>query len=99
MTRNYKNTWNAKKLEINFNQKQWRQDLASFIVVKLQWLGVKTSRSKVIEKDFKDKNCIREFEIFDDNNNSCTVKYTNKNEIIDSSHRELINEYMSMKGI
>lgn len=29
--RKHSSSWNAEEMTINFNQKQWRQDLAAFI--------------------------------------------------------------------
>ena len=46
---------------VNFNQKQWRQDIASFIVNKLNWYDARVSRSKKID----DSNGTKEFEIFE----------------------------------
>lgn len=99
MARIYKNNWSPQKLVVNFNQKQWRQDLASFIVNKLNWFDVRVSRSKMVEKSTKLNDGIREFEIYDNQNNIFKVKYSNKNEIIETSHPDILDEYMSMKGM
>lgn len=99
MARIYKNNWSPQKLVVNFNQKQWRQDLASFIVSKLNWTGVRVGRSKSVEKSTKLNDGVREFEIYDEYNNVCNVKYSNKNEIIETSHFDILDEYMSMKGM
>ena len=47
MPRTYKNNWVAKKMVVNFNQKQWRQDLASFIVNKLNWYDVRVVQEQL----------------------------------------------------
>lgn len=99
MARIYKNNWSPQKLVVNFNQKQWRQDLASFIVNKLNWFDVRVSRSKMVEKSTKLNDGVREFEIYDNQNNIFKVKYSNKNEIIETSHSDILDEYMSMKGM
>lgn len=99
MARIYKNNWSPQKLVVNFNQKQWRQDLASFIVNKLNWFDVRVNRSKMVEKSTKLNEGVREFEIYDNQNNICKVKYSNKNEIIETSHPDILDEYMSMKGM
>lgn len=99
MARIYKNNWSPQKLVVNFNQKQWRQDLASFIVNKLNWFDVRVSRSKMVEKSTKLNDGVREFEIYDNQNNILKVKYSNKNEIIETSHSDILDEYMSMKGM
>ena len=49
--RTYKKNWSAKQLVVNFNQKQWRQDLASYIANKLNWIDVRVTRSKYVEED------------------------------------------------
>lgn len=99
MARIYKNNWSPQKLVVSFNQKQWRQDLASFIVNKLNWFDVRVSRSKMVEKSTKLNDGVREFEIYDNQNNILKVKYSNKNEIIETSHSDILDEYMSMKGM
>lgn len=92
--RTYKKNWSAKQLVVNFNQKQWRQDLASYIANKLNWIDVRVTRSKYVEEDNT-----KEFEIFDFSDRKITIKYVNKNEIVNTSNPELVKEYMTMKGI
>ena len=99
MSRTYKNNWYPKKMVVNFNQKQWRQDLASFIVNKLNWYDVRVSRSRTIEKSSKYNEGIKEFEIYDSYNNYFKVTYSNQNTIISTSHPEILNEYLINKGI
>ena len=83
--RTYKKNWSAK---------QWRQDLASYIANKLNWIDVRVTRSKYVEEDNT-----KEFEIFDFSDRKITIKYVNKNEIVNTSNPELVKEYMTMKGI
>ena len=100
MSRIYNNNWNAKKLTINFNQKQWRQDLAAYVNEHLYWNGrVRVTRSKAIEKNssiyFKGR---RQFEIFNDSGGRVFVQYENENEIISTSHSDLINNYFKERS-
>lgn len=92
MARFYQNSWEAKKNIVNFNQKQWRQDLAYFVGLKKQWCNVHVSRTKFVENGKK-------FEIFDYQNNSITIIYQDKNKIISSSDHDLIKEYLNTKGM
>ena len=82
--RNFNNSWEAKSLIINFNQKQWRQDLAAFIRESLGWSNTKVGRSKYLN-DTKTKK----FEIYNDMGNKFWINYNGKNEIIDSSNNIL----------
>lgn len=93
--KNYRNNWDAEKMIVNFNQKQWRQDLASFIASKLNWIDTRVSRSKFQDESTK----IKIFEIFDGLNNKCVIKFTNKNEILLSSYPAITEEYLSKKGV
>lgn len=100
MRRNYANNWEAKRIEVNFNQKQWRQDLASFMIGKLGWFKARVSRSKVVEKKSNVNDSTREFEIYD-YNHSCKVKYRDKNRIIFDSdsydYQDVLEEYLRLK--
>ena len=94
----YKNNWEPCKMVVNFNQKQWRQDIASFIVNKLNWYDARVSRSKKID----DSNGTKEFEIFElysEKGQSFIIRYVNKNKIIFSTNNELVNSYLLSKGI
>ncbi len=96
MARVYKNNWNAKKIVVNFNQKQWRQDLAAFVQSQLNWNNVRVTRSKIVNKDKFETNPKKQFEIYC-LNNSCVVEYKNENEIISATYSELINDYLTKK--
>lgn len=91
----YRTNWEPCKMMVNFNQKQWRQDIASFIVNKLNWNNSRVSRSKQVD-DYKEFEI---FELFSKEEDSFKIKYTNKNDIISSSNTEIVNEYLSLKGI
>lgn len=96
MARVYKNNWNAKKIVVNFNQKQWRQDLAAFVQSQLNWNNVRVTRSKIVNKDKFETNPKKQFEIYS-LSNSCVVEYKNENEIISATYSELINDYLTKK--
>lgn len=90
MAKRYSSSWNAKKIRINFNEKQWRQDLASFIQKKMQWAGVKVSRAS--------KGEIKEFRIFSSIGGEMTVKFRNDNEIIDNNN-SILNDYFIERSV
>lgn len=95
----YNSSWNAEEMKINFNQKQWRQDLAAFISKKLFWFTTRVTRSKTIERKTNYNEAIKEFNIFDCHGSEVIVRYSNKNEIIFTSHEKLLKEYYALKGI
>lgn len=97
--RTYHNIWDAKKLTINFNHKQWRQDFASFVRSKKFWNFVRVSRAKIIEKATDLIPAIKEFEVFDKYGGSFTVRYKNECEIISSTDDNLMNEYLEKRGL
>lgn len=99
--RRYNNNWGAKKLTINFNQKQWRQDLAAYINEHLYWNGkVRVTRSRALEKNsniyVKGR---KQFSIY--NNVGCEVRvtYDNENQIIKTTHQEIISNYFKERSI
>ncbi len=97
MAKKYNSTWNAKKLTINFNQKQWRQDLASFIQQKKFWSHAMVTRSKSVTNNVFHKGS-RCFEVFDSLGNSINIQYKNQCEIEFSNEIDLINEYISSRS-
>lgn len=51
MSRAYYQNHKAKRLEVNFNQKQWRQDFADFVKNRLSWVSdTVVTRAKTITK-------------------------------------------------
>ena len=86
----YKTSWSAQKMKINFNQKQWRQDLAAFVKEKKFWGETNVTRSKIIDK----KEGIKEFNIYSGYGLDVIIKYKENNEIINCSNEELINQYL-----
>lgn len=98
MAKIYNSNWIAKPLSVNFNHKQWRQDLAAFIKNQLFWTGItKVSRARVIEKDVNNTIVIKQFEIYDTVGNQVQVKFKNNNEIINTTHEEIIKNYFEKR--
>lgn len=89
----FNSNWEAKFLEVNFNQKQWRQDIAAFIRSCKQWGKTRVSRSIIIEEQ-KDKT-LKEFKIFNEiDNNYFFVKYYANNKLFDATDMALVEEYL-----
>lgn len=91
----YRNNWEPCKLVVNFNQKQWRQDLASFVVSRLNWFNARVTRSKIIEET--NLKSIKEFEIYNHEGRTFKVKYADMNKIISSSNDDIINDYLNKR--
>ena len=77
MAKNYNSSWNAKKLTINFNHKQWRQDLAAFIQQKKYWDHASVTRAKSVTNNVFHKGS-KSFEIFNGVGSSVTIQYKKK---------------------
>lgn len=92
----FNNTWNAKKLTINFNHKQWRQDLAAFIQQKKFWNHAAVTKSKSTSNNLFHKES-KYFDIFDGKGNSIRIQYKNACEVEFSNDIELINEYLESR--
>lgn len=96
MAKAYNHKWTTKMLTVNFNQKQWRQDFGAFVRNKLFWDGttmVTRSRGTNNGNKFITKG-IRAFEVYNGYGGSVYVEYQNENEIITTSHEELLKEYL-----
>lgn len=99
--RKYNNNWAAKRLTINFNQKQWRQDLAAYVNDHLYWMGkVMVTRSRALEKNssiyVKGR---KQFTIYNNVGGEVIVTYENENQIISTTHQELLNKYFEERGM
>lgn len=88
----FNSSWEAKTLKVNFNQKQWRQDIAAWIRDCNLWPSARVTRSKIVSEE-KDK-VIKEFKIFNENDSYFYVKYSEENHILESSNSVLTEEYM-----
>lgn len=94
----YNSSWEAEKLEINFNQKQWRQDLAAYIRNKKYWHQARVSRSKTVEARTTYNSSVKEFKVYDGYGGDIVVRYTNKNEIIYTSNEEILLMYFKSRA-
>ena len=90
--------WNAKKMVVNFNFKEWRQDFAAYVQEKKYWHETRVTRAKVLDNKFYNKS-IKNFEVFNRYGGSVKVSFKNKNEIIDSNEQELINQYLEERRV
>lgn len=97
MTKKYNNRWNAKKMTVNFNQKQWRQDLAAFIQRKKYWKYAIVTRSKTVSNNVFDKGS-RYFEVYDGFGNNIFVQYKDQCKVEVSNEMDLILEYLDSKA-
>lgn len=98
MAKKYNYSWNAKKISINFNEKQWRQDLAFFIKEKQFWDITKVTRSKAINSNPLDRG-IKSFEVYDQCGHSIKVIYKNEREIVSATDLDLIQKYFIERRI
>lgn len=101
MAKKYNNNWGARKLIVNFNQKQWRQDLAAYINEHLYWNGkVRVTRSRVTKRNssiyLKGR---KQFYVYNNIGDEVIVTYDNENKVIDTTHRELIENYLKGRNI
>lgn len=98
MAKKYNSSWNAKRLVISFNQKQWRQDFASFVQEKKFWGITRVSRAKAISTNPMDRG-IKIFEVYDQHGGNVSVTFRNDNEIISTSHSNLVKQYFAERGM
>lgn len=94
MSRKYYASHETKKLEIDFNQKNWRQDLAAFVKKKLNWdwRSTRVTRSKLISNE------VKQFKIFDQYGRTIDIRYSEKNHIVYADNRALIDEYIRLRS-
>ena len=74
MAKRYNSNWDAKRLVVSFNQKQWRQDFAAFVREKKFWSMARVTRSKAISNNPLDRG-IKSFEVYDRYGGSVKVTY------------------------
>lgn len=100
MARNYNFNWATKPLTLNFNLKQWRQDIGDFIRRKKFWDGTtRITRSKVIQSDVNSiSKGIKQFKIYNAYGGEVIIQYQNYNEILYTNELELVNEYLKFRG-
>lgn len=98
MARKINNNWPAKQMKINFNQKQWRQDLASFIHDKFFWPATRVTKSRVISGR-RTADEVKEFQIYNSNGIDITIRYKHQNKILYSSDKEITKKYFESRRI
>ncbi len=98
MAKKYNSNWNAKKLTVDFNQKQWRQDFAAYVKEKKFWDVTKVTRARIVSNNSHEKG-IKYFEIFNTYGGNIVVTFLNNYQIVNSTEKELITEYLKEKGI
>lgn len=98
MSKIYKTTWDAKRLTVNFNYKQWRQDFAAFVREKEFWDITRVTRSKAISNNSLDRG-IKSFQVYNQYGGQVDVTYSDDCKIINSNHVELVKEYLEKRGI
>lgn len=95
MAKKYNRSWVAKKIVIDFNQKQWRQDLGAFISLKKYWYFAKVTRSRIVDR----LSNVKSFEIYNQHGDSFCITYRDKNKVIDCSDKELVQKYFEEKNM
>lgn len=98
MAKKYNSNWLAKEMIVNFNEKQWRQDFASFVEKKKFWFITKVTRSKAISQRIKDKG-IKWFDVYNEYGNIVRVTYKNNNTILKTTDAEIVDEYLKSRGV
>lgn len=92
-----KSTWQVEKINVNFNQKQWRQDLGEFIKSKKFWDGTtRVTRSKSVSKD--SAGCKR-FSVYNAYGGEVVIQYQNLYEILYSNELDLVKSYLDKRHI
>ncbi len=93
MARKYNLSWAVKKNQIDFNQKQWRQDIGYFISKKNFWYFAMVTRSRTVDKKKKTK----EFEIYTKGGASFKIIYQGQNEIVNCTDLDIVNDYFKFR--
>ncbi len=95
MAKKYNRSWVAKKIVIDFNQKQWRQDIGAFISEKRYWFFAKVTRSKMLDRVTNTKT----FEIYNKHGVSFYITYQGQNKVVDCSDKDLVQKYFEDKNM
>ncbi len=99
-----KNNWYSKSLKINFNYKEWRQDLAEFIKKKQFWdYAIVTKAKSLSSKKMYGNKGHKYFEIYDGKSRYVKILYKNLNEVIaiepTNFDKELVDEYFIKRNL
>lgn len=98
MAKKYNSAWDAKRLVVNFSQKQWRQDFAAFVRTKKFWDFTRVTRARAVSNNPLDRG-IKSFEVYNRYGGNVTVTFQDENKIVSSSNLELVEEYLSERGM
>lgn len=93
----YNSNWLAKEMEVDFNQKQYRQDLAAYVSKSKFWYPTRVTRSRTVQQGNNSSECIKEFLIYNGVGGEIVIRYTNKNEIIYTTNEKILEEYLNLK--
>lgn len=101
MAKVYNNKWKVKKLSINFNHKQWRQDFGAFVKSKFFWDGTTmVTRSKSTNNGVNiSSKGEKQFTVYNAHGGEVKVVYKNENEILYTNQEELVKEYFEERGM
>ena len=87
-----KSSWNYKKMEVNFNYKEWRQDFASYLREKNYWESPYVGRARKAKFGSE-----REFYVKDRAGREFYIRYCDKNKIIFATNVSLVEEYLKSR--
>lgn len=98
----YNSSWYAQPLIVNFNYKQWRQDLAAFIKRKEFWDYAIVTKARATDKRIGlFPKGAKWFEIFDGHGRYVRIIFSNKKEILEiqpsNFNEKLIEEYFNVR--
>lgn len=101
MSKIYNSNWDVKRLSVNFNQKQWRQDFGAFVRDHLFWGGAaRVSRSRPVSRGINlYTKGVRQFEIYNGVGGEVRVQYQKNNEIVCTTHEDLVKQYFLERGL
>lgn len=101
MAKAYHQNHQAKKLEVNFNHKQWRQDFAYFVKNSLLWVGdTRVTRTRSISKSANIYHKgIKSFEVQNTSGDSVYVEFKNNSEILGTTFPNLAEDYLKTREL
>lgn len=89
----YNRNWSVERLTVNFNHKQWRQDIGAFIKEKKNWDIAVVTRSKAVD----DKGS-KMFEISNNIGDTFKIQYRNQCDIDLADDIDLVNQYLEERS-
>lgn len=100
MARSYYSTWQVKSLAVNFNLKQWRQDIGEFIRSKKFWDGTtRVTRARTIpnNSDIVAKG-VKQFKVYNAYGGEVIIQFQNNSELLYTNEIDLVNDYLKKRG-